>query len=123
MLQFSTNKLDVVYISMCDWGEAMHLQEVMPSLYGFAKEQDATNAKKMHWRVALKLFFVYSKLRTTNSFQQMAKQQATTLKSKMDALTNVIWGDDWDAKYFVDNSSRMSFGKLIHDIYDPNVMT
>jgi hypothetical protein len=39
----------------------MHLEEVMPSLYGFTKEQDATNDKKMGWWVALKLFFVYSK--------------------------------------------------------------
>jgi hypothetical protein len=46
MLYLLINKLDVVYIGMCDWGEAMHLQEVMPSLYGFAKEQDATNTKK-----------------------------------------------------------------------------
>jgi hypothetical protein len=46
MMHFLPNKLDVVYIGMCDWGEAGHLQEVIPSLYGFAKEQDATNAKK-----------------------------------------------------------------------------
>jgi hypothetical protein len=38
-------------------------------------------------------------------------------------LANVIWGDDWDAKYFVDNSTKMSFGKLIHDMYDPNLET
>ncbi len=38
--------LDVVYIGMCDWGEARCLKKVMPSLYGFAKEQDATNTKK-----------------------------------------------------------------------------
>jgi hypothetical protein len=31
---------------MCDWGEARCLKKVMPSLYGFAKEQDAINAKK-----------------------------------------------------------------------------
>jgi hypothetical protein len=31
---------------MCDWGEAGHLQEVSPSLYGFVKEHDVTNAKK-----------------------------------------------------------------------------
>jgi hypothetical protein len=37
------------------------------SLYGFAKEQDATNAKKMRWWVALELFFVYNESRTTNS--------------------------------------------------------
>jgi len=34
---------------MCNWDEDKRLEEVMPSLYGFAKEQDATNAKKMHW--------------------------------------------------------------------------
>jgi hypothetical protein len=28
----------------------------MPSLYGFAKEQDATNAKKMRWWVAPNFF-------------------------------------------------------------------
>ncbi len=38
-------------------------------------------------------------------------------------LANIIWGDDWDAKYFVDNSIKMSFGKLIHDMYDPNLKT
>jgi len=35
-------------------------------------------------------------------------------------LTNVIWGDDWDVNYFVNNSTKMSFGKMIHDMYDPN---
>ncbi len=43
MLHFSPNKLDIVYICMCNWGEVGCLQEVMSSLYRFAKEQDATN--------------------------------------------------------------------------------
>jgi hypothetical protein len=73
MLHFSLDKSNVVYISMCDWGEVGHLQEVMPSLYGSAKEQDATNTKKVHWWVAPKLFFVYSKLRIANSPRWMAK--------------------------------------------------
>jgi hypothetical protein len=42
--------------SMCNWGENGHLQEVTPSLYGFAKEltkeQDVTNTKKKHLWVA-----------------------------------------------------------------------
>ncbi len=53
----------------------------------------------------------------------MAKQHATTLRFKaysLGNLINVIWGDAWDAKHFVDNSTKMSFGKLIHDMYDPN---
>jgi hypothetical protein len=49
-------------------------------LYGFAKEQDATNAKKNVLVGCPKLFFVYSKLGIANSPQQMAKQHATTLK-------------------------------------------
>jgi hypothetical protein len=28
-------------------------------------------------------------------------------------------GDDWDVEYFVDNSTNMSFGKVIHDMYEP----
>ncbi len=53
----------------------------------------------------------------------MAKQHATTLRSKaysMNRLGNVIWGEDWDVDYFLNNSTKMSFGKLIHDMNDPN---
>jgi hypothetical protein len=53
----------------------------------------------------------------------MAKQHTTTLSFEaylVGKLANVIWGDDWDAKYFVNNSTKMSFGKLIHDMYDSN---
>ncbi len=53
----------------------------------------------------------------------MANQHAITLRFKtysVGKVINVIWGDDWDAKYFVDNSTKMSFGKLIHDMYDSN---
>jgi hypothetical protein len=53
----------------------------------------------------------------------MAKQHATTLRFEaylVGKLPNVIWGEDLDAKYFVDNSTKMSFGKVIHDMYDQN---
>ncbi len=53
--------------------------------------------KKIHWWIALKLFFVYIESRITNSPQQMAKQHATTLRFEaysMGKLANVIWGDD-----------------------------
>jgi hypothetical protein len=49
-----------MYISVYDWGEAMCLQEMTPSLYEFAKEQDPTNARKICWWVAPKFVFVYS---------------------------------------------------------------
>ncbi len=45
MLHFLADKLDVVYIGVCDWGEAKCLQEVTTSLSSFAKEQNATNKK------------------------------------------------------------------------------
>jgi len=54
----------------------------------------------------------------------MANQHAITLRFKtysVGKVINVIWDDDWDAKYFVDNSTKMSFGKLIHDMYDLNL--
>jgi hypothetical protein len=57
MFEFSTNKLDVVYIGMCDWDEVMCLQEVMTSLYGFTKEQDATNAKNCALVGCPRIFF------------------------------------------------------------------
>jgi hypothetical protein len=60
ILHFPLNKLDVVYISMCDLGEVGCLQKLMSSLYGFAKEQNATNTKEVRWWVALKFSFVYS---------------------------------------------------------------
>jgi len=54
----------------------------------------------------------------------LAKQHATTLRSEaylVGRFTNVIWDDDWDVEYFVDNSTKMSFGKLIHNMYDLNI--
>jgi len=53
----------------------------------------------------------------------MAKQHTTTLKFEaysVGKLANVIWGDNWGVKYFVDNSIKMSFGKMIHDMYEVN---
>jgi hypothetical protein len=43
---------------------------VMPSLYSFTNEQDATSTKEVCWWVTSKLFFVYKKPRTTNSFDE-----------------------------------------------------
>jgi len=37
MLHFLSNKLNVVYIGICNWDE-VHLQNMTPSLYGFTKE-------------------------------------------------------------------------------------
>jgi hypothetical protein len=33
---------------MCDWGETKLMQEMIPSLYVFAKDEDAINVKKLH---------------------------------------------------------------------------
>ncbi len=38
MLHFLANKPNVLYIGMCNWGEAECLHEVTPSLYGFVNE-------------------------------------------------------------------------------------
>jgi hypothetical protein len=67
MLHFLLDNLDVMYIGMCDWGETGCLQEATPLLYGFPKEQDAINTRKMHWWVALELCFVHDKSGPTNS--------------------------------------------------------
>jgi len=46
MLHFPLDKVDVVYIGVCDWGEGRCMQKVIPFLYAFAKEEDAINARK-----------------------------------------------------------------------------
>ncbi len=54
----------------------------------------------------------------------MAKQHQTILRFEtffMGKITNVPWGEDWDAKYFVDNSTKMPFEKVIHDMYELNL--
>jgi len=54
----------------------------------------------------------------------MAKQHVTTLRFEaysMGKLANAVWGENCDAKYFVDNLTKMSFRKMIHDtLYGPN---
>jgi hypothetical protein len=34
---------------------------------------------------------------------------------------NVICGEDWDVEYFVDNLTKMLFGKVVHDMYESNI--
>jgi hypothetical protein len=49
------------------------------------------------------------------------KQHPTTLRSKtysVAKLANVIWGEDWDVGYFVNNWTKISFQKVIHDMYE-----
>jgi hypothetical protein len=51
----------------------------------------------------------------------MVKQHQTTLRSKtylVGKLANVIWVEDWDGEYFVNNLTNMSFGKVIHNMYE-----
>lgn len=74
MLDFSSNNLDVVYTSVCDWNDFEHLQKVTTFLYGFSKERDAINTRKACSKVAPKIFFVQDELRTMNFFWRMAKQ-------------------------------------------------
>jgi hypothetical protein len=54
----------------------------------------------------------------------MVKQHQKVVKPKaysMGKLANVIWGEDWDAKYFVNNSTKISFVKVFHNMYEPNL--
>jgi hypothetical protein len=34
--------------------------------------------------------------------------------------SNVMWGEYWNAYYFLDNPTKMSFVKVIHDMYKMN---
>jgi hypothetical protein len=114
----------MLWMLWCDWGEMGCLQEATPLLYG-SKEQDAINSRKMNWWVAGNLFFVHDKSGTTNSPWCITKMTLTILKQEsylVGKLANVIRGEDWD-EYFFNNLTKMSFAKVIHDMYkvNPNV--
>jgi len=52
-----------VYIGVYDWGKIKHLQEVMPSLYRFTNEQDATSVKEVcRWVSSKKKLFIKNQL-------------------------------------------------------------
>jgi hypothetical protein len=54
----------------------------------------------------------------------MVKQHQTTLRFEtylVGKLANVIWVEDWDGEYFADNLTNMSFGKVIHNMYEQNI--
>jgi hypothetical protein len=38
----------------------------------------------------------------------------------MGKLVNVIWDEDCDLEYFLDNLTKMSFAKVTHDMYEVN---
>jgi len=69
-----------------------------------------------------KIVFYHGESRIANSLWQMVKQQAI-LRFKtysMGKYTNVTWGENWDVEYLMDNLIKMSFGKVIHDMYELN---
>jgi hypothetical protein len=39
----------------------------------------------------------------------------------MGKIVNVIWDENCDVEYFLDNLTKMSFSKVIHDIYEVNL--
>jgi hypothetical protein len=39
----------------------------------------------------------------------------------MGKFTIVIWGEDCDIEYFMDNLTKMQFGKVIDDMYKSNL--
>jgi hypothetical protein len=45
LLHFLLNKLDIVYIVVCNWGEVGCMQEVTPSLYFFANTMPLMQGK------------------------------------------------------------------------------
>jgi len=124
MLHFLLDKLNVVYIAIYDWGKIRHLQEVMPSLYGFTNEQDTTSAREVCWWVTS--IFLFCLQKTKNYKFPLMNGQATSNNFGIwnifdgQASKFVIWGEDWDVEYFVKNSTKMSFRKVIHDMYEPN---
>ncbi len=72
MLHFQTNKLDVVYIHMCDWGDVDCMQEVIPSLYVFVRSRiSSTQGKSIGgWP---EFVFVLGKQGIANSLSQMGE--------------------------------------------------
>jgi hypothetical protein len=102
----------------------LNTYKVAAFVYGFSKEQNAIETRKTHSWEAPKLFSVQDELKTMNFFWCMAKQHYTTLRfvaCSMGKLANVIWNKNWDTNYFLDNSTKLSFAKLIHDMYEMNL--
>jgi hypothetical protein len=53
----------------------------------------------------------------------MAKKHQKILRPKAYSVgkpSNVMWGEYWNVYYFLDNSTKMSFVKVIHDMYKMN---
>jgi hypothetical protein len=78
MLHFPTNKSNVVYIGLCDWGETRRMQKVTLCLYMFAKEQQEESVL-----MGGSIIIFYSwKIMNKNSLHWMTKQHQTTLRFK-----------------------------------------
>jgi serine/threonine protein kinase len=81
MLQILPNKLDVVYMGMCNWGEVGTCKRWYHHCMGLQRSKMPPMQKKCIGGLP-HIYFCYNELRTSNSLQRMAKQHATTLRLK-----------------------------------------
>ncbi len=97
MLHFPLDKLNVVYISMCDWGEPRCLQEVMPSLYGFAMEQYAAIIKNCVGGL-LQICFLF----TASWELQIPLDEWLSQTPQLWSLKHIQWAS-WQMSYWVND--------------------
>ena len=82
MLHFPRDRVDSVFIGICDWGMATWIQEEAPSNYGKKTEKDVWKHRAKYYCVAPELFHMTREWETPQSPMRMAMAHKHTIKSE-----------------------------------------
>ena len=120
LLHFPEDKVDQVYIGVCDWGLASRVCETTPSNYGFPNQQDLEASHKHRgWFVAPELWYTYGK---PNSETPLESQQRRHLYSQaadaysVGVIANHIWNNEDDRDLFKDNVGKSRFAVALKEL-------
>jgi hypothetical protein len=120
------DKLENIYIGMCDWGMASRIKEKKASLYGYQKKEEmvANIAQQKH--VAHELFYVFGPEDSRNSLEVMQKKhlysKATDAYS-VGVLASLVWKEDWDRTLLPDATVFYGFELKLRGLQDKDPQT
>ena len=126
MLHFLLEKPKDMYIGVCEWGMASHVEEEASSLYGYQMkgEMEANIIKRKH--VALELFYVFGPKGSQNSLEIMQKKHLY-LKAvdaySIGVLTSQIWKEEWDRELLLDEMIFHGFELKLKGLKDKDPET
>jgi serine/threonine protein kinase len=126
MLHFPSDKVDEVYIGVCDWGMASRTFEDTPSNFGYQTVEKMEEDKSHRRWVAPELFYVFGPPNSDTSLDRMKREHLYTKEAdaySVGKLAQKIWNEENDKDLFGDWSGEQIFGSKLKALTIENPKT